>query len=247
MNQAVFGVASAMPQEGFAVVGSQIGWRNERGLLAYHKRLTHNRLLLCVVSGPGRQGAERGAAYLIEHNACCLFSTGVAGALDNSLTAGQLILPSEIVALSNQMIHVSFPLLEQIKISSKNAELACKTKEGRLLTVSKALKDQNEKLHAHHWSGANCVDMESYWFALAAKKANVPFAVARSISDSVDDELLFEPSAVLGSDGRVQIGALIRTFIQRPIAIFSMPKLALQFFHAVRTLKQVWRSLELLD
>lgn len=92
-------------------------------------------------------------------------------------------------------------------------------------------------------TGAIAVDMESHVAARIAERHGLPFAVARVISDSVDESL--PPAALvgMGSDGRMRMGAVLRSILGRPGQIPALIRTGIHAETAFRALLRGYDAL----
>jgi len=113
---------------------------------------------------------QRVAKFLQDQQFDLLISSGFAGALNNDLQIGDLLLAKNFLTIAldeKRSPFLSFPI-----------------HEGKLLTVS-ALIDSSEKRHEiARTSGAAAVDMETEFVARACAEHGIPLLSLRVISDT---------------------------------------------------------------
>jgi adenosylhomocysteine nucleosidase len=132
---------------------------------------------------------------------------GVAGGLDPSLVAGDVVLAS--AALDEEGRQVPCTVL-----SLPGATV------GPVITVRRALYTPSEKA-AGRSTGALAVEMEAYPLAAWSARRGLSFIHARVILDSLD-EALPDLGDVLDEYGRVRPGELLRHLLERPSRIASL-------------------------
>jgi nucleoside phosphorylase len=193
--------------------------------------------VLLAWTGMGRQCAEAGsAAILARYQATAVISIGFSGALTQPLTAGTLVLATELQRVTSAgdgkvqgaTLQVDQNLLQRAKeaLSSEPLHLI----SGPTVTSPKLLSTPDEKLALGQQSGAIAVDMESYWVARAASERGLPFLALRVISDAQDDPLppFLQNQDTSASPGTRQIAlALIQNPSNLP-ALFSLARNAVR-------------------
>jgi adenosylhomocysteine nucleosidase len=132
---------------------------------------------------------------------------GVAGGLDASLAAGDIVLAS--AALDEEGRQAPCTVL-----SLPGAAI------GPIVTVHRAVYTPAEKAAARS-TGALAVEMEAYPLAAWAMQRMLPFVHARVILDSVD-EALPDLGDVLDDYGQLRPGKLLRQLVGRPSRIASL-------------------------
>lgn len=138
-------------------------------------------------------GATEAAARLIQQDVSALLSIGLAGGLDPTLRAGDLVIPAWV--------------LEGAERWATDARLAAVfgMTGGALYGGGGIVTTAPAKRRLHLDSGAVAVDLESAAVARIAAARGVPFAVLRAICDPADRDL--PPAALAALDGEGRIGA----------------------------------------
>jgi adenosylhomocysteine nucleosidase len=192
---------------------------------------------LLAVSGIGSAAAARACTLLIDAGATALVSWGMAGALDPSLTAGALCLPSEVITADGKCFltaaHWRDPLALHIARQRPVAG-------GRLLSSAQAIDTPAAKQAAFRSTGAAAVDMESCAVAEVAAARSLPFIAVRAIVDEAGDAV---PSAVVAASlgGEFKIGRLVGGLLRSPADIAPLIRLARRYRTATRSLRCVAR------
>lgn len=106
------------------------------------------------------------------------------------------------------------------------------------MVVTPAQKEQ------YHFSErALACDMESHIAAKVARRHNLPFAVARVISDEADRAIPLAAQVAMAPDGGIRLGAVLFALLKRPWQVFALIALALSTASAMRTLTSGYRLL----
>ena len=201
-------------------------------------RLVLNDGTLVAVSGMGAAAADAARA-LVEAGATALVSWGMAGALDPGLEAGDVCLPSEVVAADGSSFttarHWREPLAASLAASmGAQRRVAC----GRLFTSSEPIGTASAKEAAFRRTGAAAVDMESAPVAQVAALHGMPFIAVRVIVDTATDAV---PSAVLAASdrGQVHLWRLLGGLVLAPAELAPLMRLARRYRVATRSLAAV--------
>jgi adenosylhomocysteine nucleosidase len=192
---------------------------------------------LLAVSGIGAAAAARACTLLIDAGATALVSWGMAGALDPSLAAGAVCLPSEVITPEGACLLTAVQWREPLALKiARQRPVAC----GRLLTSAQAIDTAAKKQGAFRNTGAAAVDMESYAVAEVAAALSLPFIAVRAIVDEAGDAV---PSAVVAASlgGEFKIGRLIGGLLRSPADIAPLMRLASRYRAATRSLRCVAR------
>jgi adenosylhomocysteine nucleosidase len=109
-----------------------------------------------------------------------VLSAGFAGALDDQLQIGDLILATEVIDTDGHTWPVPWP--ESLPEGNWQPPL----RRSRLLTASQFISEPGEKRRLGQLHQALTVDMESATVASICSQKQVPFGCLRAISDAVD-------------------------------------------------------------
>jgi 4-hydroxy-3-methylbut-2-enyl diphosphate reductase len=144
-----------------------------------------------VHTGMGPTRTERSAAGL--RDASAIVVAGVAGGVDPSVQPGDVVVATEVRGPDGDAIaSPSAPLLAG-ELSRVGLTVHIGPIESRATIVA---GDARRRLVD---GGALAVDMESYWFARAARDNGQPFVVVRAISDTAAAPLLHPAVVVNGT------------------------------------------------
>ena len=180
------------------------------------------------VLGPGRSSGARLAELLREVTPGCVVSWGVAGALRPELSVGDLVVPRWVC------------LADGTRLDCRPEHIGLRESGGSVLaTAAEAVTQPRARLALRGATGADAVDMESAWLAVACAEAGVPFCAVRAISDAVSSRLPVWVSAVLDSNGRVRPVTLVGALARDPLSVVGMFGMARGMAAACAPLRQV--------
>jgi adenosylhomocysteine nucleosidase len=138
-----------------------------------------------------------------------ILSAGYAGALQDGLAVGDLVLATEVVDASGKSWSTTWP--GELPPGSWHPPL----RRGRLLTVANMVADPAQKRELGQRHEALAVDMESALLAETCRSANVPFACLRVVSDEVNTALSPELVSLLAG-GRASPWRVLKAVSRRP-------------------------------
>ncbi len=190
---------------------------------------------LLAVSGMGGALAAIAARNLIDAGAAALMSFGLAGGLDPLLSAGTIVLPSEVISRDGARFSTSTGWRERLSAAiARQRPVAA----GALLTSPQPIGAVAEKAAAFRETGAVAVDMESSGVAEVSAAHNLPFIAVRVIVDTAADVL---PRAVVAAsrEGQVNIRRLIGGLAAAPLDLIGLIRLARAYRVATRSLAAV--------
>lgn len=216
-NRADIGIVAALPIETGELLDrfSKVRKYKSQGLTVFEGE-HHGRVVALIHSGMGVTRARKAAEHLIfGHRPYWIVHPGFCGALDPTLKACDVVLPSEIVT----------PEREPIPIPIRPDLLPQGIVTGRLLTLDRILRKPDEKKHWHEHTGAIAVDMESHAVAELCQSMNLRWVGLRVVSDTADEELPAEILTIAGPTGAFRLGATIGALWNRPSAVKDLLKL----------------------
>lgn len=146
------------------------------------------REVVIVESGVGSKAATRATAEAIKfYQPRWVVSAGFAGALDENLRRGHILMADEVANPTGERLAVGMKL----ETAGKGLHV------GRLLTVGDIVRRpaDRRRLAAEH--GALACDMETFGVARACAERGVRLLSVRIISDALDDELPSEVENLL--------------------------------------------------
>jgi adenosylhomocysteine nucleosidase len=162
------------------------------GFIVYNGMLGAKRVLLAK-SGVGRQCVERACRSLLDrYPVTAIISFGFAGALNPGLTVGDIVACSSILA--SRELHGPDCTCDAVLLSTAQSCKSPGSSRGIGVTAPGLVASRFQKNALFVSSGADIVDMESYWIGVMAAENRVPFISVRAISDSAADSLPDLPS-----------------------------------------------------
>jgi nucleoside phosphorylase len=115
---------------------------------------------------------------------------------------------------------------------------ALRAQLGPLLGSDTMIADVAAKADAHAATGAIAVDMESHIAVAVARRHNLPFAVARVVSDAADRSLPKAAQAGIAADGGMDIGAVLRALAADPRQLPALIRVGAEAGKAFRELRR---------
>jgi len=190
------------------------------------------RELVLVQTGLGKERAETAARFILDrYPITSVVSLGFAGALDDKLCAGDVVLYSSVCCAQTE---TALDAHSKSSYRSDDGELAMATQAlasaavdfacGGGVTVQQVVLSPEEKGELADTFDTQVVDMESYWIAKIASEMGIPFVVIRSISDTRQETLLpFDQ--MMTEDGKVLWRAAAAYFVRRPQHLVAVGRL----------------------
>jgi adenosylhomocysteine nucleosidase len=167
---------------------------------------------IVAVGGGTREGAQEAAEELIRMGAGALLSFGYAGGLDPALKAGDLLIPTWVLAGGHY-----YPVDPSLAASFGGM------REQVILGAMGVLGEVEAKQRVRQQTEACAVDLESGAVAQVAWRNRLPFAVLRAVCDPADRALPPMAVTALDRNGRVRklhmLGAILRRPWQVPALI----------------------------
>lgn len=185
--------------------------------LAHLSRTSHPNLAL-LETGEGIVNAERHLeAWLLRRKASAILSIGFAGALSSSLSAGDLVIADEVrdssAAPDVALLTAAWQVRDEnrlwihLGVTLTSNEILWKAQSKRALAAS--LRSDE----------IGVVDMESTAIARVCERHGLPFLIARSITDLLDEDLPLDFNQYRNCDGRVDSRRVMRAAMVRPGAL----------------------------
>ena len=185
-------------------------WERRREFDLFKANLGSNELTV-LLTGMGKENAIKAMSSLpIHHHDVCI-STGLAGALDPSLTCGNVV--AAVVAETLQQdsnVMTDGTLLHFAE--------ACGAKMLPASLTSEAIVASAVQKEALCQKGS-IVEMESAYILAAAQQCRVPAIVVRAISDAADEDLPVDFARILDSYGHLKFSGLLREIGLHPYRI----------------------------
>jgi nucleoside phosphorylase len=149
------------------------------------------REVLVGVSGIGKENAQKYIKALLEKHQITLFiSYGFCGGLNPDLRVGDIVIGDKLSCEIGGEIQI-----QTIGVLGFTAELHSleytnkKIQLGTIHHVDHIVEKAIEKAKIRQTTGADAIDMETYYLAIEAKALKIPFYSIRSVSDQFDHDL----------------------------------------------------------
>lgn len=192
-------------------------------------------IFLCL-SGIGYNSAQIAAKKLLALKVDALISWGVAGAIDNTLDSGDLILAKSIINQDKQYL-ISPEWRERISAHLQQSS-------SRLITgdiassesICATISDKNNLVNA---TGALAVDMESAAIAETALAHKLDWLVIRAVADNANTAI---PEVVLehtDNMGQPRIFKFVWSCLLKPSQIRELFNLARSYKISLKTLSNI--------
>ena len=193
-------------------------------------------ILTVVGGGDDRRLADR-LARLDTSGVSAVVSFGLAGALDDRLRVGDVILASTVVARDGALYPIAEDILAAWRIGLSTG--GAKAHEGRLIGVSEPVLDARSKSELGATWNALAVDMESHVAAAFAATRHLPFGVLRVVSDEARHSLPEVAGKAMRPDGSIDILGVLKGILRDPSQIPGLIRTGHQAGTAFRALGRV--------
>ena len=218
------GIIAAISQETEALL-QHIG-NYERipigSLRAYRFRLLERDCLL-VESGMGaKRAANATQALLAGANTQFLISFGVAGAVEDDLQIGDVVLASKTCIL-DRGIPSQFHRLASFSDAARYAAAQALEPHGARLYSGTAITTQGSQivLRQAETIEHSVLEMETFGIAQVAAAKGIPLLSVRAISDCPSEPIPFNLDAIIDEEGNLRLGKMIRMVIGQPRILFQ--------------------------
>ncbi len=217
-------------------IGIVTGLRFERAVLTRWKGALGGLAPLTACAAANTDKARTAAEEMVAQGVRGLVSFGIAGALNNNLKPGVLVIAQCVLDEDGNRFETDAAWSGRLK-GMLLSNVVCS--DATLVSVAQPVVTVAGKANLHQKFGTGAVDMESAAVALIAQRNNLPFLVVRAIADAADQELPEVALAAANKNGSVSIGAALRALIQHPSQLPSTLRLGRQSGSAKRTLARV--------
>jgi nucleoside phosphorylase len=174
-----------------------------------------------------------------------VIGTGVAGALSGGLRPGDIVIADRAIKAREdtphpeQVVAVDAAIIDFCERTLHAAGLQSST--GAILSSPRVIPNAAAKRAAKQHSGAIAVDMESAAIALEAAARGVPFAIVRTVIDSLEDEIF--GAEIADEMGRVKPLAAANYLVRNPAALLKIPWMIRNLALATRALADAIEAL----
>lgn len=197
--------------------------------------------ILLARCGVGPRSAERFVTELLAKHpqlrAIC--SSGLCGALSDSLAIADCVVPSAIAAVDATEQRYDIPLaLDAVRTALTGAGV--KPSADALVSSRVIVCTPDEKRALGKSSTAGAVDMETRGMLIAASKRNVLVFALRAVSDTAADALPPEVADFVDEDGNLRSGKIAKFLFTQPHKIGALTKLQKHSKLACSALTQAW-------
>jgi len=222
------GIISAIPQETEALLRHVGQWERIPlgSLRAYRFRLSERDCLL-VESGMGIKRAAHAARALLEvANPRFLVSFGVAGAVEDDLHIGDVVL-CRTTCILDQGLPDQFHSLASLSDTAWQAVAQALELRGARLYSGTAFTTPGSQMIL---SGAAIIEhpvleMETAGIAQVLEEQGIPFLSIRAISDCPREPIPFDLNGTTDEDGNLRLGRLLRMVMHQPKILFQSGRL----------------------
>lgn len=189
--------------------------------------------VICSSSDPGQLRAQLEA---FDHTSVRgIISFGIAGGLDPSLRAGDLVVANEI--MMGERRFATTPALSENLVERTNIGRH-RIVGGAIVGAEEVILDPRDKVLLHEETGATAVDMESHIAAAYAASVGLPFAAVRVINDPASRSLPALALNALKPNGNICPRKVLRGLAREPSVIPSLMRTAHDFNRAIATLRR---------
>lgn len=198
------GIIGAMDNEVAALIAAlENDFVTERCQLTFHEGLIGGVPVVVVKSGVGKVAMASCAQQLCDiFGVDLLVNTGVAGAVDDRLDIGDVVVSTDLVHhdmdatifgyAPGQVPGLPESFVADTALAQKVAEVSARVEPevtvlaGRIATGDRFVSSAEDRAQIHGEFGALCAEMEGAALAEVAWLNGVPFVVLRAISDHAD-------------------------------------------------------------
>jgi nucleoside phosphorylase len=156
-----------------------------------------------VLSGIGPAAAAAAATAALHGDTALAVSTGFAGALSSTAAVGEMVLATSVAAgrFEETWREAGVPLACDDAViravQAAAAQVGATVRTGRMISLDRVLCRAAHKQQVSQWTGALALDMESAAIGNVAGAQGIPFAVMRTVSDAVHEDLPLDFNAFL--------------------------------------------------
>ncbi len=174
------------------------------------------RSLAAVVSGPGRDAAQRATETLLQaYRPRLVISAGFAGGLSPDLNPADVAMAQRIVRLAGPAVVVERTMLERFQVEGVTI--------GPFAEVEAIVSAAGAKRAWAERTDAVACDLESAAVAEVCIPHATPFLAVRAITDAVDEDLPNDLAPLMEARGAARtLGAVVGSLWRRPASLKDM-------------------------
>ncbi len=227
-NTETIGLIAAMPQESKALLRCLKGWtRTSLGPYPGIRFRLMDRDCLLVTSGMGiKRAMDATRSLLAATRPDLLVSFGIAGAVNDDLRIGDVVVAGKSWLLDKGQLGASRPLSSLSKAAWNAAAQVLQPDGARLLagtaitTRGSQVSPQSLKEIAHP-----ILEMETAGIGQVAAEMGIPLVSIRSVSDGPQAPIPFDLAAVMDEESNIRMSEMLRLVLRRPQIIFQSRQL----------------------
>ena len=180
--------------------------------------------VVVLITGVGAQAAAQAMDLMMrmadkdQYFDVCV-SSGLAGALCETLSVGDIVAPKELIAELQHADHASERLAVDAEFRQVALEQGAKDANCLFTTDQVLLKASQKKACA---SRAQSVDMESFEIVKQATAWGARSVVIRAISDAATEDMPINFNLTLSKNGEVSLAKVMQQLLKNPLALPSL-------------------------
>jgi adenosylhomocysteine nucleosidase len=213
------GLIAAMQQESAALLHIVRGWeKTSVGPLPGYQMEISGQSCLLVTSGMGEKRAGEATRQLIEQaSVACLISFGIAGAVEQSLEIGDVVLIEGVYHLKDGLPGKYLPLKGWTEAGIQSAGQVLKGLAATLYTGT-AITTGGTQVPEALLQGTRhpVLEMETMGIAQVAAEKGIPFRAVRAISDGPRAPIPFDLGEMMDENANLRIGKLLKEISLHP-------------------------------
>ena len=203
MPDKLTGIIGAMPEELEELLNVLENTQKEqRGAFTLYRGTLDGQAVLLAECGVGKVNAAALTQLLVMQVERIIF-TGVAGAVDPTLEVGDIVVSTDALQHDTDVTALGYELgqvpgeplaweaderLRDLALEAAQRLEEVKTLAGRVVSGDQFIADADKVAQLRETFGAACAEMEGAAVAQVCAKADVPFVIIRSISDTADHQ-----------------------------------------------------------
>ena len=192
-----------------------------------------------IVTGMGQENVKKKLSEANFKEFDFIISAGFAGGLRPNFKSGNLCKVEKVSLFGSEQ---DGPIDLMTNFSKLYSELGVTGLPCGLVTAKDPIHDPEEKKRLFQSTGADIIDMETYWIAKYAVKNDIPMVGIRAIFDKVEDRLL--PDRCYSSQSaQIRPFATLKWLGKNPLNVFELLKMGINSIKARKALSKELRSI----